>query len=464
MRACLPLACAALAAACHHPGRGAAPEAPGRRIGALFADLHRRGLFDGAVVVARGHQVLVARGYGLASAEDGVRFTPDTPVDGASLAKTFTAAIVILLAAEHRLDLDEPLARRLLPELPYPDITLRHLLSHASGLPASYGFFDRLIPAGTVKTTETLLRALAEKRPPLAFPPGTRFEYSSFGYDLAALAAARAAGTSVAALFRARAFAPLGLGSAFLRPGRFADWPGPRTRGYRRVAGRLVAHDVFDGEAFHGGSNIYISARDLHRWNRSFLERTLLPGGALAGGLRPARIAGQPSGLTMLSWYRSGDDSAFWYCGHLEGFHDLVFRDLAAGVSIVYVSNNTLAPWLHQAIVRAVRAVLAGRAPERLAVPGMMAAIGDGAGLEGSWILEDGRRVVIERDRGALTIAAGDGIRYRMFPEDRTSYYVPGLDLVIGCTRGAGGAVDRLRVSSNLGIWWGRRAAQRRTR
>ncbi len=446
----------ALAAACRPP----APAGP--RVEALFADLHRRGLFDGAVVVSRRGELLVARGYGLANVEQRVRFTPDTAADGASLAKTFTAAIVLALAAEGRLRLDEPLQRRLLPELPYSDITLGHLLAHSSGLPASYGFFDPMFPSGAVRTTEDLLRALAARKPPLAFAPGTRFEYSSFGYDLAALAAARAAGTTVEALFRARAFAPLGLRSAFLRPGRFSDWPGPRTRGYRRVGRRLVAHDVFDGEAFHGGSNIYLSARDLARWNRSFVDRTLLPARVLREGLEPARIAGRPSGLTLLSWYRAEDGSAYWYCGHLEGFHDLVFRDVRADVSIVYVSNDTLAPWLHQGIVRAVRDVLAGRTPERLAVPGMSAIAG--ADPTGTWRLENGQIMRIAREGKALRVTPASGISYRMFSEDRTSWYVPGLDLVVGAARGPLGAVDRLRVSSNLGAWWGRRAGQRRSR
>lgn len=452
--ASLVLVAAGCRAAAAPPPRAADPAG---RLAALFADLHRRGLFDGAVVVARGGRVLLAEGYGRASVEEAVPFTVDTPADGASLAKTFTAFLVLALAAEGRLDLDEPLRRRLLPELPYPDLTMRHLLSHASGLPAGYEVFDRLLPAGQVRTTEGMLAALAAHPPALAFAPGTRFEYSSFAYDLAALAAARAAGSSTEALFRDRLFAPLGMRSAFLRPGRFADWPGPRTRGYRRVGGRLVPHEVFDGEAFHGGSNIYLSARDLSRWNRSFLEAPLLPAAELAGGLTPARIAGRPSGLTLLSWYRAADGSAFWYCGHLEGFHDLVFRDLAADLSIVYVSNNTLAPWLHHAIVRAVRAIAAGRPAERLAVPRAVAPIGDGAELAGTWTLDDGRRLRIDREGTALHVTPPEGVRYRMFPEDATSFYVPGLDLVVGVTRTRTGAVDRLRVSSNLGVWSGRR-------
>src|SRR5688572_5906799 len=89
-----------------------------RRLDALFSDLHERGLFDGAVVVANGDRIVWENGFGFANAERQVRFTPDTPADGGSLAKTFTAALVLMLHAEGRVGLDEP-ARRFLPELPY---------------------------------------------------------------------------------------------------------------------------------------------------------------------------------------------------------------------------------------------------------------------------------------------------------------------------------------------------------
>jgi hypothetical protein len=48
-----------------------------------------------------------------------------------------------------------------------------------------------------------------------------------------------------------------------VRPGRLADFPGVRTLGYRPVNDTRELNDVFEGEGFHGGSNVYISARDL---------------------------------------------------------------------------------------------------------------------------------------------------------------------------------------------------------
>jgi CubicO group peptidase (beta-lactamase class C family) len=194
------------------------------RLATLLADLHERGLFNGALVVGDDQNIAFARGVGYADAERGIPFTPDTPADGASLAKTFTAALVIMLEHDGLLDLDAP-AQRLLPELPYAEITLRHLLSHSSGIPVlGYDYFDPWIPPNQVRTTEALLAVIAAQRPVLAFPPGTGFEYSSFGYDLAALAAARAGGKPYAELLAERIFRPLGITSAFVRPARLGDF------------------------------------------------------------------------------------------------------------------------------------------------------------------------------------------------------------------------------------------------
>jgi CubicO group peptidase (beta-lactamase class C family) len=387
------------------------------RLDAFFSDLHARGLFDGAVVVGRGPDEIFARGYGLANREQRTPFTPDTAADGASLAKTFTAALVLELESEGKLRLDDA-AQRLLPELPYPNITLRHLLMHRTGLP-DYDWFDAALPRDQVRTTEVLLGAIAAKKPPLAFEPGTAFEYSSFSYDLALLAAERAAGKPYGDLLAERFFRPLGMTSAFLRPGRLREFPGVRTIGYR---GDNV-HDVFDYEAFHGGSNIYISARDLHRWNASFFTR-------------PSPDA--PSPLSLGNWYHSG--SQYSYAGHLQGFHDEVYRDLKTRRSIVYMSNNTIDPWVQHAIVRSVNAILDGHAPETV---GTLAT--EAAPLAGTWRTATGETITIAQTGDHLSVVH-DGLHVRMVQVKPNTYYAPGLDYVMGYAKGS------LHVSTNFAL------------
>lgn len=404
---------------------------------ALFTTWHDEGRFDGAVVVGHDHDVVWAKGFGYANVERQTLFTPDTPSDGASLAKTFTSALIHMAQRDGVLSLDDT-AQKFLPELPYPDITLRHLLSHSSGLAMDYDYFDPFIPATQVRTTDSLLAVIAAQKPALAFKPGSAFEYSSFGYDLAALAVARATGTSYAALLDERIFRPLKIEGAFVRPGRFTDFPGVRTMGYRRIDGKLQVNDVFDMEGFHGGSNIYISARDLHRWNASFFDRT-----DLDATLELARIAGNPSGLTLGSWYRSADGSAFWYSGHLQGFHSEVFRDVRTKWSIVYISSNTIEPWMQKAVVRAVNAIIDGRDPQRDTTAA------EKGSLAGRWIMSDGEVVLIE-NRGKRPYMIRDGVGYPIFPVG-DAFYAPGLDFIIRLTHG------QIAVSSNLEERSGRR-------
>lgn len=428
----------------------------GRRLDALVGGLHDGGLFDGAVVVGERGRLLWEHGYGFAEAGSEVPFTPDTATDGASLAKTVAAGLVLLLESEGRLRLDDP-AQRLLPELPYPEITLRHLLSHSSGLLTDYGYFDAFLAPDELRTTERLLAVVAAERPALAFPPGSAFEYNSFAFDLASLAAARTDGSTYDALLERRVFEPLGMRSSFARPGRLADFPGVRTRAYRRNDGRLEPHDVFDLEAFHGGSNLYVSARDLHRWNVSFWERPILTGAALTAALRPAEIGGLPSGLTLGSWYRDEAGSAFWYSGHLQGFHAEVFREPELRRSVVYVSNNTLEPWLQKALVRAITAVLDGRSPPVLEPPATDEIDAEEyAALAGEWRLPGAGAVTVEISGSGLAVVRG-GVSYPTFQVDPRTFYVPGVDWMIGFARQPDGSVARIHVSTNVAELWGSR-------
>jgi len=411
--------------------RSAAPA----RLDTLLSDLHARGLFDGAVVVSDDRGVVFAKGYGFANIEQQLPFTADTPADGASLAKTFTAALLLSMERDGLLRLDDP-AQKYLPELPYPDITLRHLLSHGSGIPVrDYDYFDPFLGKDEVRTTEVLLRVLEAQKPPLVSQPGAEFEYSSFGFDLAALAAVRAGGKSYYELLNERFFRPLGITSAFVRPGRFSEFPGVRTLGYKNHK----VNDVFDLEGFHGGSNIYISARDLDRWNRWFLSSPLAP------ALQYARVGGAPSALTLGSWYRTVDGNAFWYSGHLQGFHDEVFRDVRRGWSIVYMSNNTVEPWVQKGLTRAIVDVLSGLSPH-LAAPAVdEIRKEDRPSLAGQWAA-----VAIENFRGHLAVNR-DGVRYRIVQIAPDAFYVPGLDYIFGFTR------DKIYLSTNVSEEWGTR-------
>jgi len=428
-----PLVLALLLAGCAHraPDHGFA-----ERVDALLAPLVDAHQFSGAVVLTRRGQVVFERGYGLAHQAARLPFTPDTPNDGASLAKTFTAAGLWLLVHEGRLALDEPV-QRLLPEYPHAQTTVRHLLSHSNGLPPSYEFFDPHFDKDAVRTTRGLLAVVAREQAAPSFPPGTRFEYSDLGFDTAALIIERITGQAYAEFVAERFFRPLGLRSSFARPARLADWVGVRTPGYRWRDGAWQDFDAFDNEAFLGASNLHFPARDLSRWASAFAAGRALPAAVLAAGLERPIVGGQANAVNGLSWYCDAPDQRCWYTGSYNAFHNVVYWDRARDESMVYVSNSTLPPWQAITLARDLVAVLAGM--HVAAPPAPVFERFDRAqqpGIAGIYRSEGLGRIEVRAAPPGLTVRVGDGPTLDLFPVTAEDFYVPGLD---GFIRFSGG-------------------------
>ena len=263
------LAGAAALSGCVHK---ALPVPDHARVQAIVADTG----FGGAIVLGRAGEVVYAHGFGEADRERGLPFTPATPGDGGSIAKTFAAAAIHLLAAEGRLGLDDPVASHV-PEFPHGATRVRHLLVHSVGLP-DYDFFDADLPARHTsrRSVDAARAGDPPKRPVVRAGKPVRVLQPRLRRRGPGRRA-RLSGQPYTRFVQERLLAPLGLRDSFPRPAFFADWPGPRTLGYRERDGRWERFDVFDGEDFHGGSNWYVSALDLTRWAMAFARGTGLP-------------------------------------------------------------------------------------------------------------------------------------------------------------------------------------------
>jgi CubicO group peptidase (beta-lactamase class C family) len=237
----------------------------------------RLGAYPGAaLVVGRRDTILFVKGYG--------RFTwsprsaavdPDSTLwDLASVTKVIaTTTSLMLLVERGRVDLDAPV-RRYLPEFTDSAVTVRHLLTHTSGLRAT------LPLAREARDSADALRLVLEARP--LVPPGTRMVYSDLNAILLGEIVRRAGWGGPLDAFAAReVFVPLGLRQTMFRPPR---------RLARRIAptgvwrGTPVAGTVNDpsaaklgGVAGHAG--LFASAADVARFAQFMLGEGALPGG-----------------------------------------------------------------------------------------------------------------------------------------------------------------------------------------
>lgn len=427
-------------------------------VDSLMLDLHERGLFDGAVVLGSGDEILYERGFGMANVAENVPFTPGTPSYGASMHKTFTAAAVFMLQEEGLLDVDDPVTKYI-PEFPYPDVRIRHLLAHSSGLHVQGPYFFYLDPTGSNFTKDRLLELMVEHTPPLAFTPGSGFLYSA-GILIADIVIERVTNSSFASFLEERIFEPLGMDSSFVPPVSGDDFPGVQTLEYRRDSVGTLQPLGPDPSR----SSPYYSARDLFRWVSSFYADPVMGDSALQAGLEPPVLGGEhASAINLLNWYYPDSGRRFYFTGDNQGYFAFAYWDADSRQSAVYVTNLASPSWVKPALAIALIDILAGREPAPIVapeytnlVPSIAAAVpslDDLSGILGVYEMESSERVTIENpppgwgniewglpDGWFAPVARVDGgLRYNIFPIDNGMFYIPGLDAFIGFTEGADG-------------------------
>ncbi len=404
------------------------------RVDTLLATRVAAHEFSGAVVLTRNGTVLYERGVGMANRAESTAFTPDTPADGGSMAKTFTAAGIWWLVADGRIDPEAPV-RRYLPAYPHATTTVRQLIAHSNGLPADYERFEPHFGKDQLHTTEAMLAVVSRLFPTPMFAPGTRFEYSNLGYDVAATLIERVSEQSYEDFLRDRFFTRLGMTASFVRPARFADWTGVRTLGYRWKDSAWTLFDVFDKEAFRGGSNIYFSARDLSRWASAHAAGTAIPAAVSAAGRAAPVIGGAPSAISGLNWYCDATGTRCYYTGDLNAFFSFVYWDRTRNESIVYLSNSSLPQWQRPQLARDLIDALSGtpkQAPRVMAFAKLDSAQQRNAA--GTYVATGLDSIVISTTASGLRLQIGAGLEYDMFRVADDALYVPGLDVWAGFT------------------------------
>jgi CubicO group peptidase (beta-lactamase class C family) len=398
--------------------------------------LHATHGFSGAVVIERDGSVVYSRGIGAANAETGRSFTPDTPTDGAALAKPFTAASLLMLVEDGSIDLQAPVKKYVTE---YPDATTAvfDLLSHRAPLP-DYAAFSALMKQGKPVTTPALL-AEAERMSASAPPAAAgAYRYADCGLclDTAALVVERVTGKRFDAVLRQQIFFHLGIENAFIRQPRLSALPADRAVGYRTLDGRRERYDAEDFEAFYGGGNLYASARDLARFARAHAippprnARFALSGRALwpvvpAGGLS--------YGLTLGNWYCENGALRCYYPGLHRGFYNVMYWDRAKRITVVYVSNSGIAPWLRSSITRELVAAAEGGSITQPVEP-KLATLTDEKlrGALGIYDVPGAGRVTLLHDAGKHYVRSDIGLLYPLHRVSPTLFYVPGLDAYVG--------------------------------
>jgi CubicO group peptidase (beta-lactamase class C family) len=229
--------------------------------------------FSGSILVAENGQPVVSLGYGMANLELAVPNTPQTVFRVGSVTKQFTAMAIMILQERGKLRLGDPVSQYL-TDCPaaWQPITVRHLLTHTSGIPSYTNFPDFARTAVLPTSSAEMFGMLKDK--PLDFAPGEKFAYSNSGYYLLGLVIERASGKPYADFLRESIFTPLGMNqTGYDNPSRIIR---NRAAGYARQVGETVNAAYMDMTIPYAAGALYSTTEDLLRWDRALYTENLV--------------------------------------------------------------------------------------------------------------------------------------------------------------------------------------------
>ncbi len=259
-----------------------------------------------SVLVVQDGRAVLRSAYGFANLEERIPATPATNYRLASVTKQFTAAAVLAL----KLNLDRPV---------FGAITIRHLLTHTSGLID----YEDLIPEGT---TEQLRDAdvlrLLESQDHFYFAPGTNYRYSNSGYALLALLVERESGMEFGAFLQETIFKPLGMDNTDVR--NVAN----RAFGYTG----MQRTDQSLTSAVLGDGGVYSSVDDLQKWDAALYDDRF------AEMFVPRTKTDNPNTQYGYGWRITGD--SVWHSGESIGFRNVIVRYPKRRLTVIILTNR----------------------------------------------------------------------------------------------------------------------------
>lgn len=318
------------------------------------------GGFSGAILIARNGKILLNRGYGMANHELDIPNTPQTRFHIASISKTFTAAAIMMLEQQGRLNTQDPLAR-FIPDYPGGGkITLHNLLTHTSGILNVNDLPDYDEKSRSAHTLDEIIGWFKNK--PLDFSPGAKYSYSNSNYNLLAYILEKVSGRGYGEFLGESIFIPLGMEDTG-HDGQAGRILKRRASGYVPAGTSGIANaPCRDWTNLTGNGSLYSTVEDLYKWDRALRTEKILNKSSLT-----KTFSEQVKGVGY-GWFvrRSHNRRVTDSNGRTPGFTSYIERFVDDDACIVILSNN-YAPVPHL-IVKDLAAMLFGE-PYRLPEP-----------------------------------------------------------------------------------------------
>ena len=335
------------------------------KIDKWLEDLSSREEFNGAILIAMDGKTDLMKTYGFSDLERTKRLTSKSAFRLASVSKQFTAMAIMILKEQGKLYFDDPV-QNYLNNFPYPDVTIRHLLTHTSGLPdyeklvlqldnkSSTKYFYRtgqskenITYAGEpslykeyhdILSMEDVLDLVIENSKKRKFMAGEKFKYSNTGYVLLAYIVENITGQTFESFMDQEIFIPLSMKNSSVwnlntTVGKLED----RVQGTNKK--KLNDFTWMDGIA--GDGAVFICIEDFIKWDRSLANYTIVSDTTFQEAVTPFITSNGDTSYYGFGWSLSENSSDMDHTGGWVGALTYIYRNPESGLLFVLLDSST---------------------------------------------------------------------------------------------------------------------------
>lgn len=407
--------------------------------------------FNGVVLVAKNGTPVYRKAFGYANYDTKEPLTLNSMFNLGSVTKQMTAMGILLLQQQGKLRLSDSL-RKYIPELPYSGITIRHLLTHTSGMPDHAEAMEAKWDHKKVAFNADMIKFLVREKLPVRFKPGQKWEYSNTGYALLASIIEKSSGQSFQQFMAQHIFAPLEMSRSRVFNTRHSSKEVIPDFAYGvtymdsldsykhpdQVAGSEMAY-YLDG--IQGQGRIHSTVGDLLKWDRALKNHTLLPEAMQREMLSKQALVDTVEkeyyGYGIVIGNRDKRDY-IEHSGGWPGYVTDVSRYIEDDVTIIVLSNNESdAPKINRALVDIMFGKNVPLPQKRPEIALDTTILND---YVGEYQNEKGRNIVT-RKGNQLYFRRMDGTTAKIFPETKSRFFFKNEDAQLDFIRDASGAV-----------------------
>jgi CubicO group peptidase (beta-lactamase class C family) len=309
--------------------------------------------FNGNVLVAVDGKIIYQKSTGFANYDTKELLNDSSVFELASVSKQFTSMGIMMLKERGQINYEDDV-RKYIPELSYEGMTIRHFLTHTSGIPDYMEEFSKGWDPDRIAFNDDIIKLLAKNKPAILFKPGEKWEYSNTAYALLATIIERISGKTYGDFLQENIFTPAGMKHTRTYNTRRSKKETIANYAYGFVYSdaleKFILPDslkelnyVITLDGIQGDGIVNSTTGDLFLWDQLLYKEKLIRQSTLEDAFTPVKLNNDSTYQYGFGWFIRQDSIAgkrVSHSGGWPGYGTYITRFIDKNKCIIVLTNN----------------------------------------------------------------------------------------------------------------------------